>query len=118
MNQVVSLALTLAGPPRRLPHPDPVGRLVTSALESVRLHEGFQQVKVVVVALLPVGIDPPDNLPQNSAGQLPNLNPGQDQKTAVVGEERQALRALLNRPANPLVAASALPGRRAKEQAS
>ena len=78
MHQVVSLALTLAGPTRRLPHPDPVGRLVTSALESVRLHEGFQQVKVVVVALLPVGIDPPDNLPQNSAGQLPNLNPGQD----------------------------------------
>src|ERR1035437_308555 len=117
MNQVVPLAPTLARPAGSLTHPNPVGRLVTSAPESVRLHEGFQQVNGVVVALLPVGSDALGNSPQNMAGQMLNADPGQDQKTAVVGDELQTRSPLLSRPTDPLVSASALPGGRAKEQA-
>src|SRR5664280_725118 len=117
MNQVVPLAPTLARPAGSLTHPNPVGRLVTRTPESVRLHEGFQQVNGVVVALLPVGSDAPGNLRQNMAGQMLNANPGQDQKTAVVGDELQARSTLLGRPTDPLVSASALPGGSAKEQA-
>src|ERR1035437_4660611 len=117
MNQVVPLAPTLARPAGSLTHPNPVGRLVTSAPESVRLHEGFQQVNGVVVALLPVGSDAPGNLRQNMAGQMGHPHPGQDQKTAVVGDELQARSTLLRRPTDPLVSISALPGGSAKEQA-
>ena len=117
MNQVVPLAPTLARPTGSLTHPNPVGRLVTRTPESVRLHEGFQQVKGVVVALVPVGSDAPGNLRKNMAGQMPNADPGQDQKTAVVGDELQARSTLLTRPTDPLVSASALPGGSAKEQA-
>jgi hypothetical protein len=115
MNQVVPLTPTLARPAGSLTHPNPVGRLVTRTPESVRLHEGFQQVNGVVVALLPVGRDAPGNLRQNMAGQMLNANPGQDQKTAVVGDELQARSALLSRPTDPLVSASALPSGSAKE---
>lgn len=75
MNQVVPLAPTLARPAGSLPHPNPVGRLVTSAPESVRLHESFQQVNAMVVALLPVGSDAPGNSRKNMAGQMPNADP-------------------------------------------
>ena len=68
MNQIVPVALTLACPPGGLAHLHPVGRLVTGTPESILLHEGLQQLQGMVVASLPVGIDPLSNLRKNMAG--------------------------------------------------
>ena len=100
----------LARPSGGLADPHPIGRLVTGALESVLLHEGLQQVKAMAVAPLPVGIDPGGDLRKNRAGQMPDPDPRQDQKTAVVGDELQALSALLGGPPDPPVSGGALPG--------
>src|SRR5580704_224036 len=116
MDPMVPKTPTLARPSGSLAHVNPVGRLVTGAPESVGLHEGLQQIKAMVIASLPVGIDPLGNLRKNMAGQMRNTNPGQDQKATLVGDEGQAASALLSRPTDPLISGSALPGGRSKEQ--
>jgi hypothetical protein len=68
MDRIIPMPLTLAGPPGGLTHAHPVGRLVTGAPEAIRLHEGLQQVKGMVVASLPVRRDPPGNLRQKMRG--------------------------------------------------
>jgi hypothetical protein len=65
MDLVVPLAPALARASGGLAHVNPVGRLITGAPESVRFHEGFQQVNAMVVAALPVSVDPPGNLRQH-----------------------------------------------------
>ena len=117
MNRIVPVALVLARPSGGLPHAHPVGRLVTGAPEPVLLHEGLQHVKGMAVALLPVGGDSLSDLPENMAGQMSRLEPTARSENAVIGDERQAVRALLSRPTNPPIAGSTLPGRRSKEQA-
>src|SRR6266852_668445 len=88
---------------------DPVGRLVTGASESVLLHKGLQQVNGMAVAPLPVGLDPAGDLSKNMAGQRGHPQPRQDQKTAVVSDEGQALGTLPGRPTNPPISGRALP---------
>ena len=65
MDLIVAMALILARPSCGLADVDPVGRLVRGAPESVLLDEGLQQVHVMVVAPVPVGIDPLSNLRKN-----------------------------------------------------
>src|ERR1039457_1769632 len=86
MHQVVPLPLILARSSAGLSHSNPVGCLVSGAPETVRLHKGLQQVKPMVVARLPVGIDAPNDLRKEVTGQVPHLHPRQNEKTAVVGD--------------------------------
>ena len=95
MDLIVAMALTLARPSGGLAHVNPVGCLVRGAPESVLLDEGLQQVKAMMVARLPVGIDARSDLRKNMIGQMCDSDPRQDQKATVVGDERQALSALL-----------------------
>ena len=78
MDFIVPKAPALARAPGGLAHVNPVGPLVTGAPEPVRFHEGFQQVKAMVVTALPVGIDSPGNLRQNMGGQVRHPHPRQD----------------------------------------
>src|SRR6266404_6214067 len=91
MHGIIPVALILAGSSGRLAHVNPVGRLVAGPSESVRLHEGLQQVKGVAVAPLPVLVDPPGDLRQKVAGQVRHDHGGQDEESTVVGDEGQAL---------------------------
>ena len=116
MHGIIPVALILAGSSGRLARADPVGRLVTGASKSVRLHESLQQVKGVAVALLPVLVDPPGDLRQEVAGQVRHDHGGQDEESTVVGNQGQALHPLLGRPTDPTIPSSALPSRGAKEQ--
>jgi hypothetical protein len=95
MNRIVTVSMVLAGSPGGLTHVNPVGRLVTSALESVLLHKGFQQVNGMVVASLPVRINPVRHLRKNMGGQVADPNPRQNQKATIVSNERQTPSPLL-----------------------
>src|SRR5271169_4180654 len=97
---------------------NPVGCLVAGAGEAILLHEGLQQVQGMAVASLPVSVEAAGDLGKDMAGQGSNVDPGQNQESAVVGDKVQALRALSGRPANPPISRSALPGGRAEEQTS
>ena len=66
---------------------------------------------------LPVPADPARYLPKDPTAQIRHLDPGQDQKTGVVGDQPQVALALLGRPADKLVPVLTLPGRRAEHQA-
>jgi hypothetical protein len=70
MKFIVPVALALARAAGRLPHADPVGRLVTGAQapEPVLLHDGLQQVNGMAIALLLVGRDPLSHLGENMTG--------------------------------------------------
>ena len=62
MDLIVAMALALARPSGGLAHVNPVSCLVRNAPESVLLDEGLQQVKAMMVAPLPVRIDPLSDL--------------------------------------------------------
>ena len=70
------------------------------------------------VAPLPVTGQLAGAVRQDLAGQAPNPHPGQDQKPAVVDDERQVARPLLGAPADPAVPHRHLPGRAGPLQAS
>jgi len=72
------VALALPRPPSGLAHVNPIGRLVTGAPESVLLHEGFEQPNRMVVASLPIGIDPLRNLRKDMVGQVRRTDPRQN----------------------------------------
>src|SRR5262249_37190878 len=117
MHRIVPMTLTLAGPPGGLAYFDPVGRLIAGAAESVLLHEGLQQMKAMAVTSLPVPIDPSGDLGKEMTGQVWHDHGRQDEKSAVVGDERQALGPLLGRPTDPPITRGALPGGGPKKQA-
>src|SRR2546422_1780985 len=54
--------------------------------------------------------------PQQMAGQMRHADPGQDEQTGVVGDQTQMAAPLGSRPADPLNACGALPGRRAEKR--
>ena len=93
----------------RLAYMDPVGRLVASTPESIGLNESFQQVEAMCVATLPVGINALGYLTQNMACQKFNSYPGQDEKTAIVGDPTQTLFSMLWGPTDPSVSWGTLP---------
>jgi hypothetical protein len=95
MDLVIAVVLILAGSSGRLADVNPVGRPVTSALESVPLHEALQQVNGMAVAALPVDLDPLGNFRKNMIGQQGRLDPRQEQETTVIGDEGQPSRSLL-----------------------
>src|ERR1041384_556116 len=117
MNLVVAVTLTLAGPAGGLADAHPVGGLIARAAETVRLHKSLQQVNPMAVSFLPIGIDAPGDARKNMVGQSWHPDMRQNQEAAVVGNQRQALRALLRRPTNPSIPRGTLPGGGAKEQA-
>ena len=58
------------------------------------------------------------DLPQDPTAQIRHPDPGKDEKTRVVGDQRQVLLPLLCRPADKPIPVLALPGRRSEHQAS
>ncbi len=95
MNPVVSVALILAGPSGGLADVKPVGRLVTGAGESVLLDKGFQQVNGMAVARCQSALMRRSTWARIWLARLRGADPRQDEKSTVVGNQRQALRALL-----------------------
>jgi hypothetical protein len=71
----------------------------------------------MTVSFLPVGVDAPGNPRQNMIGQSWHPDMRQNQKAAIVGNQGQALRALLDRPTNPSIPRGTLPGGRTKQHA-
>ena len=103
------LGLFLDPAPGGLAQVDPVGRPVACALEALAIHEGLQVMDRVTVELLPVGADPAGDAAQDMAGQMRNLDPGQDEEARVICQEMEMLPAHRRRPADEPVARSHVP---------
>ena len=72
----------------------------------------------MAVFSLPVPGDAARHLPQDPTAQIRHLDPGQDEKTRVVGHQLQMALPLSARPTDELVARLTLPSRRCEHQAS
>src|ERR1035438_7897778 len=64
------------------------------------------------VERLPVGREPSRHLPQQVAGQMTHLDPGQDQKTRLVSNATQVAAPHFGGPADELIPPSQMPRRR------
>ena len=106
----------VAAAPFGLTDINPVGCLVTDALEAVTFHKGFQQIKGMVVFLYPVRADTPGDSSQDMAVQVRHSDPGQNQKPHVIGQKFEIALFCLRIPANKVIPGSTVPGCRAKEK--
>jgi len=87
-------------------------------MEALPLHECFCQPYRMSVSGLPVGGQPSGDASQYVVGKVWYADPWQNQKAAVVGQERQAARAGGIVPAYPTVAGFRFPGGGAEKNAS
>ncbi len=78
----------------------PIGSLVANPTEMLALDKSFQQVNGVSVFLYPVGTDAFGDASENMTSQMGNPDPGKDQETHVIGNERQIAFAGLGIPAD------------------
>ena len=102
--------LRLAGRPctdlAPLRHTDllPVRRPVTGRFELRQIHKSLDQNRPQTVARLPIVGQLPNRHRQRPGGQKLHLNPGEDQKAAVVDHPIQPLHTRPLAPSDPLVA--------------
>jgi len=71
-------------PPRGLPHVYPVGCPVAGPLEAFGIDEGLQEINRMSVDLLPVTRYPSRHLCQQVGRQMIDMDPRQQEKTAIV----------------------------------
>lgn len=89
---------------------EPVGGLVGDAAKAWLFDEGFEQDRAVAVLKLPVVGDAVCRSSQNGRGQIPALDPRQDQEAGIVDHQVEPLLALRGRPADEAVARLGFPG--------
>ena len=82
------------------------------------IDEGLQQRNRVPILLEPIPAYPAADKAQNMAGEIPNLDPWEDQEASVVRHPLQALEALLPIPADELVSRLRGPRRRTEQEAT
>src|SRR3984957_5273301 len=100
-----------------LAHPQPVGRPGANPGKALALDKSLCQVRCDGVFALPVRAQSAQDSAQNVAGQMRHAHMRQNEKAAIVNDQREALLALLSAPADEGVTGSDFPGRSAKEQA-
>ena len=69
--------MSVAATPLGLTDTDPVGCLITDALEAIPFHKCFQEINGMAVFLYPVRTDTPGDSSQDMASQVRNSDPGQ-----------------------------------------
>jgi len=95
-----------------LAHITPVGGVVDRAVKTPRIDEGLQQQQRVTEMRLPVAHQAALAQGQHPGGEVRDVVLGQDQKSAVVGDQVQAVVLVAEIPSDPGVTRRALPGRR------
>lgn len=85
---------------------NPVGRLVTDALETFCVHKGLQEVDRVLIKPLPVIFKPPGHPTQDMGSQVRHPDPGQNQEAALIGNQVDILSAYTGCPTDKAVPAA------------
>jgi len=98
-----------------LAHPQPVGRPVANPGKA--LDKSLCQARCDGVFALPVSAQSAQDSAQNVADQMRHAHMRQNEKAAIVNDQRESLLALLSTPADEGITGSDFPGRSAKEQA-
>lgn len=93
-----------------VPHIDPVRGFVEGSLEPSRIDKGFQQQQRMPKALLPVSRQAPLAQRQGARRQVGPMPGRQDQEPAVVGQQRQAIVLMAERPPDPAIPNRTFPG--------
>jgi len=100
-----------------LAHPQPVGRPVANPGKTIAFDKSLCQAWRDGVFALPVTAQSAQDSAQNVAGQMRHAHMRQNEKAAIVNDQRESLLALLSTPADEGITGSDFPGRSAKEQA-
>src|SRR5215470_4278295 len=104
-------------PPSGMAHQYPVSGTITGAAKTAGINERFCEVNRMAVDSFPVRCQHARRLSQNVRCQVWHLDPGQNQKAGVVGEEADVPPARLRVPADVAVAATQVSRRRTPRQA-
>lgn len=99
-------------------HTDPVGGLVARSPEAGPFHKSFQKMKRVVVGPDPISRDPFGVEGDDLRCQALHGNPGQDEKSGVVGHHMQIVHFRGSAPTDELFSALYPPGSRPPSKAS
>ena len=111
------IGLVVFAAPGGEPEQLPVRRPVTGSAKTAGIDEGFREVNRMAVHPFPVVGQSAGHLPQNVRRQMRNLDPGQDQKARVIGDEADVAPPRFRAPADVAVAAAQMTRRRTPRQA-
>ncbi len=95
--------MAIAAAPFGLIDVNPVGCLIADASESFPFDKGFQEIKGMVVFLYPVQTDVSGDPSQDVAGQVRNSDPGQNQKSHVIGQQVEIFLSRLSIPVDKVI---------------
>ena len=88
----------------------PVVGFIDGSLEARGIDEGFEQQHGMSESGLPVGGQSFSAQGQDARGQVWQMPVGQDQKTAVVGQQIEPIELMVKGPTDPLIASSTFEG--------
>jgi hypothetical protein len=100
-----------------LTHRQPVSRPVANPGKTIALDKNLCPARCDRVFALPVGGQSAQNSAQNVAGQMRDAHMRQNEKAAIVNNQRESLLAPLSAPADEGITGFDFPGRSSKEQA-
>jgi hypothetical protein len=96
----------------------PIGGSITGATKSIGVDEALHQTDRMAILNLPIRRQAATPPRQQMAGQVFDLDPGQDEKAGLTAEQRQPSLTPLAIPADELIPRGALPSRSAKHAPS
>ncbi len=91
----------LSSTTRGQPYVQPIGRAVAVSLESLDIHQCFNQPGTYAVRLFPIVAECTHGQGQNMTGQIGDSYPGEDQETAVTDQVLEVGLASIVVPADP-----------------
>jgi hypothetical protein len=83
------VGVVVFAPPGGRTQTDPIGSPIASPLEVLGIDKGLKPIDRMAVKSLPVAGNDPGALCQQVRGQMWDPHPGENKKTAVVGEKMQ-----------------------------
>jgi hypothetical protein len=96
---------------------DPVCGAIAGAGKTFRVDKGFEQQRFDAIGVKPIVRKLMDHKREDFAGKLRDLDPGKDEKSAVVDDAWQVALASLIVPSDPAVSRSNLQGGTCEKQA-
>jgi hypothetical protein len=96
---------------------NPVCGTIASAGEAFGIDKGFEQQRFNTIGVQPIVGELMDGKRKDFTGKVRDLNPGEDEKTAVIDNARKVASASRIAPADPMVARRNFQSSAGKEQA-
>lgn len=100
---VMSVELVVLGEASGVPEKDPTSGSIACAPIPIRINKGFGDPDGMPVGTLPVIGKPPDVEGKDARGQMRYAHTGEDEKAAIINQQRKSLQLERGRPPDPFI---------------